>query len=81
MGILYKNTQLMLDANATPYINDIPDDVISNITIYANDTTLYPKCDLWLSDLWQQLKLASEFESDLQDSVNWGRKCLLISRL
>ena len=45
MGSLYKNTQLMLNANATLYINDIPDDVICNINIYANDTTLYAKCD------------------------------------
>ena len=27
------------------YINSLPDDVIYNITIYADDTTLYPKCD------------------------------------
>ena len=27
------------------YINDLPDDVICNIAIYADDTTLYPKCD------------------------------------
>ena len=27
------------------YINDLPDDVICNIAIYANDTTLYSKCD------------------------------------
>ena len=27
------------------YINDLPDDVICNITIYADDTTLYSKCD------------------------------------
>ena len=27
------------------YINDLPDDVISNIAIYADDTTLYFKCD------------------------------------
>ena len=24
--------------------------------------------------MWQQLKLTSELESDLQDTVNWGRK-------
>ena len=47
------------------YINDFPDNVICNIAIYAEDTTLYSKCDQ-ASDLWQQLKLASEFESDLQ---------------
>ena len=46
------------------YINDLLDDVICNIAIYADDTTLYSKCDQ-ASDLWQQLELASELESDL----------------
>ena len=46
------------------YINDLPDDVICNIAIYADVTTLYSKCDQ-ASDLWQQLELASELESDL----------------
>ena len=46
------------------YINDLPDDVICNIAIYADDTTLYSRCDQG-SDLWQQLELASELESDL----------------
>ena len=27
------------------YINDLPDDVICNIATYADDTTLYSKCD------------------------------------
>ena len=27
------------------YINKLPDDVICNIAIYADDTTLYSKCD------------------------------------
>ena len=42
------------------YINDLPDDVICDIAIYADDTTLYSRCDLW-----QQLELASELEFDL----------------
>ena len=46
------------------YINDIPDDVICDIAIYADDTTLYSKCNE-ASDLWQQVELASELESDL----------------
>ena len=46
------------------YINDLPDDVICNIAICAKDTTLYSKYDQ-ASDLWQQLELASELESDL----------------
>ena len=58
------------------YINDLPDDVICNIAIYTHDTTLYSKCDQ-ASDLWQQLKLASELESDLRDTVDWGRKWLV----
>ena len=48
------------------YINDLPD-VICNIHIFADDTTLYSKCDQ-ASDLWQQLELASELESDLRDT-------------
>ena len=51
------------------YINDLPVNVICNIAIYADDTTLYSKCDQ-ASDLWQQLELASELESDLQDNID-----------
>ena len=54
------------------YINDLPDDVICDIAIYADDTTLYSKCDR-ASDLWQQLELAS----DLRDTVDWGKKWLV----
>ena len=56
------------------YINDLTGDVIYDIAIYADDT-LYSKCDQ-VSDLWQQLELASELEADLQDLVNWGNKWL-----
>ena len=58
------------------YINDLPDDVICNIAIYADDTTLYCKWNQ-ASDLWQQLELASELESDLPDTMDWGRKWLV----
>ena len=58
------------------YINDLPDDLICNIAIYADDGTLYSKCDQ-VSDLWQQLELASELESDLRDTLDWGRKWLV----
>ena len=34
------------------------------------------KCDQAF-DLWLQLELASELESDLQDTVDWGRKWLV----
>ena len=49
------------------YINDLPDNVICNIAIYADDTTLYSNCDQ-ASDLWQ---------SDLRDTLDWGRRWLV----
>ena len=57
------------------YINDLPD-VICDIAIYADDTSLCSKCDQ-ASDLWEQLELASELESDLRDTVDWGKKSLV----
>ena len=58
------------------YINDLPDNVVCDIAIYADDTTLYSKCDL-ASYLWQQLELASELESDLRDTVDRGKMWLV----
>ena len=58
------------------YINDLPDHVICDNAIYADDRTLYSKCDQ-ASNMWQQLELASELESDLRDTVDWGRKWLV----
>ena len=66
----------ILGATLLLYINDLSDDVICSIAIYADDTILYSKCDQ-ASDPWQQLELASELESDLQDNVDWGRKWLV----
>ena len=53
------------------YINDLPH-VICDFTIYADDT-LCSKCD-HTSYLWQQIELAAELESDLRDTVDWGRE-------
>ena len=50
------------------YINDLSDNVICDIAIYADHTTLCSKCDQAF-DLWQQLELAPKFESDLRDTV------------
>ena len=58
------------------YLNDLPDHVICDIAIYADDTSLYSRCD-WASDLWQQPELASELESDLRDTVDWGKEWLV----
>ena len=51
-------------------INDLPDDIVCDIDIYADDASLYSKCDQ-ASDLWQQLELASELASELW---TWGKK-------
>ena len=51
------------------YINDLPDDVICNLAICADDITLYSKCDQ-APDLLQQLELAFELESDLWGTVD-----------
>ena len=58
------------------YINDLPENALCDIAIYADDTTLCSKCDR-ASDLWQQLELASEIESDVQNTVDWGKKWLV----
>ena len=52
------------------YINDLPGDI--NMAVYADDTALYFKHDQ-ASDLWQQIKLASELKSNLSDTVGLGQ--------
>ena len=58
------------------YINDLPDNVIRDIAICADDTTLYSKGDQ-ASDLWQQPEFVYELESDLKDNLDWDRKWLI----
>ena len=64
MGGLHKNTQLMLEFLKAPLLvlhfsyNTLMTFHMMlsvNIAIYADDTTLYSKCDE-ASDLWQQLE-------------------------
>ena len=55
-------------------ISDLLDDVICNIAICDDDTTHFSKYDQ-ASDLWQHL--ASELESDLQDTMDCDRKWLV----
>ena len=47
--------------------------VIYNVIIYDGVTTPHSKSEQ-SCDLWQQLELASELESDLRDTVQEGRK-------
>lgn len=48
----------------------------SNLATYVDDSILYFKYDQ-ASDLRQQLELAFELESDLRNTVGWGRKWLV----
>ena len=57
-GSILRSTNFLL------YINNLLDEVMCSISIYADDTILFSKCDQ-APDLWQQLQLASELESDL----------------
>ena len=52
------------------------DDIICNIAIYADDTTLYSISDQ-ASDLWQKLEWDSDLEFDLWGMVHWGSKWLV----
>ena len=54
------------------YINDLPDDVICNIDIYADDTTLYSKCDQ-ASDLWQYRNWLVDFNAGKTQLVSFNR--------
>ena len=70
-----KNFQLMLDLLKASilvlhfsyllYINFLPDGVICNISVCADDTPLYSMCDQ-VSDLWQQLELSCELKENLR---------------
>ena len=71
MESLHKNIQLMLEFLKALFL-------VLHFSYYTLMTflTLYSKCDQ-TSDLWQQLELASELESDVQDTVDWGKKWLV----
>ena len=53
---------------------------ICDISTYADDTSIYSKCDK-ASDLWQQLKLASDLNLIYKTVWTGVRNGLLISML
>ena len=80
MESLHKNIQLMREFLKAPFLvlhfSYYTLMIFLMIAIYADDATFYSKCDQE-SDLWQQFQLASELESDLRDTVDWGKKWLV----
>ena len=62
------------------YINDLVDDLMCNIAIYADDTTLCSKCDR-PSDLWQQLEMAANLNLIYETVCTGAGSDLLISML
>ena len=85
MASFHKNIQLMLEFLKAPFL-------VLHFSYYTLTTFLMMLSVLFLStlmillptlecdqasDLWQQPKLASELESDLLDTVYWGKKWLV----
>ena len=80
MGSIYKNIQLLVEFSKGPslILHFSCYTLMTFLMIFAfydDDTTIYVMCDQ-AYDLWQQLEMAVQFESDLWDTVNRGRECL-----
>ena len=58
------------------FINDLPDHVISQLAIYADDSMLY-SCLGKTDDLFDMVELAANLEFDLRSTVEWGKKWLV----
>ena len=87
MGSLHKNIQLILEFLKAPFL-------VLHLSYYKLMTfliilsaillfmliILLSKCNR-TSDLWQKLELASELESDLRDTVDWGVSIAMLEKL
>ena len=82
---LHKNNQLMLEFHKGPFlVLHFFCCILRTFLMMLSVKLLYMlmillsycKCDL-ASEVWQQLELASELESDLQETVDWGKKWLV----
>ena len=82
MGSLCKNVHLTVEFLKSPFsvlhfsCYTLIAFLMLSVILLSMLMTLLSKCDQ-TSDLWQQLKLASELESDLWDTVDWGKKWLV----
>ena len=58
------------------FINDLPDNILSKLAIYADDTTVY-SCLGKTNDVFDKVEMAAELEVDLRTVVEWGDKWLV----
>ena len=86
MGSLHKKIQLMLEFRKAPflalhfsYYTLMTFLMILSVILLSMLTILLSTLNDQASDLSQQLELASELESDLRDTVDWGKKWLVDS--
>ena len=83
MGSPHKNLQLMLEFLKAPFLvlhfshNTLVTFLMMLSVILQSILMILPSVISQASDVWQQLELASELESDLQDTVDWGRNWLV----
>lgn len=65
------------------FINDLPDEIISKIGIYADDTTIYSCLDESCFDelskdlAFERTEMAGNLQYDLKTVVEWGQKWLV----
>ena len=58
------------------FINDLPDNIISELAIFADDTSLY-SCLNEKCGLFERLELAGSLELDLSSVTEWGSQWLV----
>lgn len=55
------------------FINNNPDHVLSNLDIYANNSTVYSSFER-ISYEWDRLEMVADHEDDLRTITEWGDK-------
>ena len=59
------------------YINDLPDNIVSKLVMYADDTTLFNSIERPQNCTQQRQHMCSILNSDLQSVTEWGSKWLV----
>ena len=73
-GLLHKLQSYGISGHISGFISFLSNRRL-RLVLDGESSQEYADCD-WASDLWQQLELASELESDMWDTVDWGKKWL-----